>query len=169
MSSELRQTYILTRRLHCRKALKQEQAQAAQAQAAQKAEAEAAMQRHLDLIDRLLADKDTLAGQVDEQKQAASDSDSKHLSAIDALKKGWAVELRKQKEAWAAAEKVRACQHCVQTSGPVCTVCTGLILAKELAHLPNTVLVHRIGNCSQQNYCVSDDTIQGSWQWALRA
>lgn len=86
--------------------MKQQQAKAAEAQAVQKAESEAAMQRHLDLIDRLLADKDTLAAQVEDLKQAASELHSKHASAIDALKQGWAVELRKQKEAWAAAEKV---------------------------------------------------------------
>jgi RNA processing factor Prp31 len=64
------------------------------------------MQRHLDLIDRLLADKDALAAQVDAVKKAAAEHEVKHKAAIEALKSGWAQELRKQKEAWTAAEKV---------------------------------------------------------------
>ena len=92
----------------CRAASTQEQANGAAARAAQKADADAAMQRHLDLIDRLLADKDALAAQVEAGKQALADAEARQAAALVALKAGWAAELRKQKEAWTAAEKVRS-------------------------------------------------------------
>lgn len=65
------------------------------------------MQRHLDLIDRLLADKDALAKQVDEAAAAVEAERGRHAAAVEALRQGWAAELRKQKEGWAAAEKAK--------------------------------------------------------------
>jgi hypothetical protein len=91
---------------YCRQSITQEHARSAEARTAQKAESDAAMQRHLDLIDRLLADKDALAAQVEAGKRAATELEAKHAAALEALKAGWAQELRKQKEAWMAAEKV---------------------------------------------------------------
>jgi cob(I)alamin adenosyltransferase len=95
----------------CRQSIAQEQARSAEARAAQKAESDAAMQRHLDLIDRLLADKDALAAQVEAGKRAATELEAKHAAALEALKAEWAQELRKQKEAWMVAEKVCSASH----------------------------------------------------------
>lgn len=74
--------------------------------AAQKDESEAALKRHLDLIDRLLADKDSLARQVDDAKEKLGNLEAKHADTVSALKAGWAQELKKQKDGWTAAEKV---------------------------------------------------------------
>jgi 5-azacytidine-induced protein 1 len=65
------------------------------------------MQRHLDLIDRLLADKDVLAKQVEECNAAIEAEHGKHSASVEALKAGWSTELRKQREHWVAAEKVK--------------------------------------------------------------
>lgn len=64
------------------------------------------MQRHLDLIDRLLADKEKLSKQLEDSQGSLAAQDSKHAAAVEALKAGWAKELRLQKEQWVAAEKV---------------------------------------------------------------
>jgi hypothetical protein len=74
----------------------------------QRKESEAAMQRHLDLIDRLLADKDTLAQQVHNLQEGSKAREDKYGKTLDALKQGWVQELKQQKEAWAAAENVRS-------------------------------------------------------------
>lgn len=71
-----------------------------------KQESEAALKRHLDLIDRLLADKDSLAKQVEDTKEQLADLQAKHNDTVAAMKAGWAQELKKQKDTWAAAEKV---------------------------------------------------------------
>jgi 5-azacytidine-induced protein 1 len=65
------------------------------------------MQRHLDLIDRLLADKDALGKQVEECNAAVEAEQAKHSASVDALKAGWATELRKQREHWCAAENLK--------------------------------------------------------------
>lgn len=90
----------------CRADLLERQAEKAEALARQKTELDAAMQRHLDLIDRLLADKDALSERVDAAAATAAARDVKHAQALAALKRGWAAELTRQREAWTAAEKV---------------------------------------------------------------
>lgn len=77
-----------------------------EALSAQKMESDAALKRHLDLIDRLLADKDALSRQLDETKDQLGAQEAKHDDTVAAMKAGWAVELKKQKDNWAAAEKV---------------------------------------------------------------
>jgi hypothetical protein len=67
------------------------------------------MQRHLDLIDRLLADKDTLSKQLDEAQTSVAAQEARCAATVDALKAGWAQELRKQRDQWMAAEKVLPC------------------------------------------------------------
>lgn len=84
----------------------QERVHSSHACAAQKAELDAAMQRHLDLIDRLLADKDTLAKHLDEAQASVAAQEAKCAATVDALKAGWTQELRKQRDQWMAAEKV---------------------------------------------------------------
>jgi hypothetical protein len=80
--------------------------QHSEALASHKAEADAALQRHLDLIDRLLSDKDVLTRQIDSMQEQHSAESAKHEDTMKAMKAGWAQELRQQKEAWSAAEKV---------------------------------------------------------------
>jgi ribosomal 50S subunit-associated protein YjgA (DUF615 family) len=81
--------------------------QHAEALASQKAESDAALQRHLDLIDRLLSDKDVLTRKIDSMQEQHNAESSKHEGTLKAMKAGWAQELRQQKEAWSAAEKAR--------------------------------------------------------------
>lgn len=64
------------------------------------------MKRHLDLIDRLLADKDALSKQAEAAKDQLASLEGKHSETVSAMKAGWVQELRKQKESWTAAEKV---------------------------------------------------------------
>ena len=78
-----------------------------EAMAAQRAELESSMQRHLDLIDRLLADKDALGCRIEELQAQTQAQHSQHSKALSALKEGWAQELLQQRGAWAAAEKAR--------------------------------------------------------------
>ncbi|GFR47914.1 hypothetical protein Agub_g9714 [Astrephomene gubernaculifera] len=75
--------------------------------AAQRAEYEAAVSRHLAFVDRLLADKEALAGRAEQLAEQLKGAEERQERAIGKLKEGWAVELRRQKEAWAAAEKQR--------------------------------------------------------------
>lgn len=72
----------------------------------QQADSEAALKRHLDLIDRLLADKDALSKQVDHTNKQLAVLEGKHADTIAAMKSGWAQELKRQKDGWAASEKV---------------------------------------------------------------
>jgi 5-azacytidine-induced protein 1 len=97
----------ITKVLVHRQEMATEQAKQHGAVDAQRKESEMSMQRHLDLIDRLLADKDTLAQQVHDLQEGSKAREEKHSKTLDALKQGWVQELRQQKEAWAAADKVR--------------------------------------------------------------
>lgn len=70
------------------------------------AEHEAALARHQQFIDRLLQDKDALAQQCQQIMDKASNTDSQIRQKLDRQKEEFTLELKRQKEMWAAAEKV---------------------------------------------------------------
>lgn len=75
--------------------------------AAQRAEYEGAVARHLAFIDRLMADNGGLNKQLAQLTEQLRAADERQERAIGKLKDGWEVELRRQKELWAAGEKQR--------------------------------------------------------------
>lgn len=92
--------------MHCSETVLRLEQQHSEALASQKSESDAALQRHLDLIDRLLSDKDVLTRQIDSLQEQHTVENSKYEDTMKAMKAGWAQELRQQKDAWSAAEKV---------------------------------------------------------------
>eukprot|EP00854_Cymbomonas_tetramitiformis_P002148 gene2148-2852_t len=85
----------------------QQRAAAAAVEAAveeQRQEGEATVARHLAFIDRLLADKDALTAKCAELAAQISSSEDQFEDRKLQLQKQWANELKKQKDAWEAAE-----------------------------------------------------------------
>jgi len=66
----------------------------------------AAAARHLAFIDRLLGDKTALAKRVEEMEGERAAADASWQAKMKALQQRQAVDLRKAKDQWAAAEKV---------------------------------------------------------------
>ncbi|EFN55829.1 hypothetical protein CHLNCDRAFT_145355 [Chlorella variabilis] len=78
--------------------------------AEQKAETEASVSRSMQLIDRIMKDKDALSGTAPKCARLSADVGAMQAEAakqIEALKEGLARELRKQKEVWVAAERAK--------------------------------------------------------------
>eukprot|EP00873_Tetraselmis_striata_P033440 jgi/Tetstr1/453704/TSEL_040660.t1 len=87
--------------------VEQAEARAASQLERQQQDSKRTIARHLEFIDRLLADKDSLAAKCTSLANEVQGMESRHEAAMAALKDGWAAELRRQKEAWAAAEKIK--------------------------------------------------------------
>ena len=75
--------------------------------ATQKATYEAAMQRHLEFVDTLLADKAALQEQVDGLNTRLHSIDAAWESRVRAVKERAAVDMKRSQDAWAAGEKLR--------------------------------------------------------------
>uniref|UniRef100_A0A061RE31 5-azacytidine-induced protein 1 n=2 Tax=Tetraselmis sp. GSL018 TaxID=582737 RepID=A0A061RE31_9CHLO len=73
----------------------------------QQEESKCTIARHLEFIDRLLADKESLSAKCTSLASEMESMESRHEAAVAALKDRWAAELKRQKEAWAAAEKIK--------------------------------------------------------------
>lgn len=74
---------------------------------AQKATYEAAMHRHLEFVDQLLADKGALSEQVETLSSRLATVDKAWESRVRSVKERAAVEMKRAQDAWAAGEKVR--------------------------------------------------------------
>jgi 5-azacytidine-induced protein 1 len=59
------------------------------------------------LAGRLLADKDSLSAKCTSLANEVQGLEARNEAAIAALKDGFVAELKRQKEAWAAAEKIK--------------------------------------------------------------
>lgn len=72
-----------------------------------KAENEAAIRRHLDFIDRLLADKDELSRALALSATESKAIETRHEEKLRALQRDWSRELSSQRDAWQRGEKAR--------------------------------------------------------------
>ena len=72
----------------------------------QKEELEAIIERHLKFIDKLIQDKKGLNSQVEELMTRVQELESGNGEIIKNVKETFARELRNNKEAWIAAEKL---------------------------------------------------------------
>jgi hypothetical protein len=70
-------------------------------------EYEETIQRHLNFIDRLLADKQTLSEKCDTLATELKRVENMYSGGVGELKERHNDEMKRQKEAWAASEKVR--------------------------------------------------------------
>ena len=70
-------------------------------------EYEDTIQRHLSFIDRLLADKQTLSEKCDALASELKRVENMYSGGVGELKERHAAEMKKQKDAWLAQEKVR--------------------------------------------------------------
>jgi hypothetical protein len=68
--------------------------------------------QHLSFIDRLLADKQALAAQLEAATAAATAAAAESERQREAAERAHAAELQRAKEAWAAAEKVSGRVRC---------------------------------------------------------
>ena len=72
-----------------------------------KVENEAAIRRHLDFIDRLLADKDELSRALAQSATESKAIETRNEEKLKALQRDWSRELATQRDAWQRGEKAR--------------------------------------------------------------
>ena len=73
--------------------------------AEQRASSEAAAQRHLDLVDRLLADKGALADECAKLSEALHSTEAKHAASLEKQRVSFAAELKRHRSKWDAERK----------------------------------------------------------------
>lgn len=65
------------------------------------------MEKQVEMIEQLLKDKDTLQKKLHEQAQSHKDIDATIKAKTQQMQQDFEEELRKNKDAWLASEKVR--------------------------------------------------------------
>ena len=69
--------------------------------------ADEANARSVAFMDRLLADKDALSARCDSLVAAAEEIEAAHARATDEMRASWQGELKRHRDSWAAAERVK--------------------------------------------------------------
>jgi 5-azacytidine-induced protein 1 len=108
LRSELARRDALVRKLEAELRVSYDRAAATTAVqlAEQRAANDAATQRHLDLADRLLADKATLADECAKLSEALHLCEAKHAAALEQQRASFASELKRHKQKWDAERVV---------------------------------------------------------------
>lgn len=108
LRSELARRDALVRKLEAELRVSYDRAAATTAVqlAEQRAANDAATQRHLDLADRLLADKATLADECTKLSEALHLCEAKHAAALEQQRASFASELKRHRQKW-DAERVQ--------------------------------------------------------------
>ena len=108
LRSELARRDALVRKLEAELRVSYDRAAATTAVqlAEQRAASDAATQRHLDLADRLLADKATLADECAKLSEALHLCEAKHAAALEQQRASFASELKRHRQKW-DAERVQ--------------------------------------------------------------
>ena len=108
LRSDLARRDALVRKLEAERRVSYDRAAATTAVqlAEQRAANDAATQRHLDLADRLLADKATLADECAKLSEALHLCEAKHAAALEQQRASFASELKRHKQKWDAERVV---------------------------------------------------------------